>query len=67
MTATDRLPERVTIYEVGPRDGLQNESGLVPTAAKAEFEQKRGPGFTYKAMLGDRKPPLDYRKAPAAE
>ncbi len=37
------------------------------TAAKAEFEQKRGPGFTYKAMLGDRKPPLDYRKAPAAE
>jgi aminobenzoyl-glutamate utilization protein B len=37
------------------------------TAAKAEFEQKRGPGFVYKAMLGDRKPPLDYRKAPAAE
>ena len=36
-------------------------------AAKAEFEKKRGPGFTYKAMLGDRKPPLDYRKAPAAE
>lgn len=31
------LPERVTIYEVGPRDGLQNESGIVPLAAKAEF------------------------------
>jgi len=31
------LPERVTIYEVGPRDGLQNESTTVPTAAKAEF------------------------------
>ncbi len=31
------LPERVTIYEVGPRDGLQNESTLVPTTAKAEF------------------------------
>jgi hydroxymethylglutaryl-CoA lyase len=31
------LPERVTIYEVGPRDGLQNESALVPTATKAEF------------------------------
>jgi hydroxymethylglutaryl-CoA lyase len=27
----------VTIYEVGPRDGLQNESGLVPVEAKAEF------------------------------
>ena len=26
MTVPDpRLPERVTIYEVGPRDGLQNE------------------------------------------
>ncbi|WP_417624880.1 amidohydrolase [Paremcibacter congregatus] len=31
-------------------------------AAKAEMEKRRGPGFTYKALLGDRKPPLDYRK-----
>ena len=31
------LPERVTIYEVGPRDGLQNESTLVATATKAAF------------------------------
>src|SRR3954468_3905547 len=31
------LPERVTIYEVGPRDGLQNEQGIVDTAVKAEF------------------------------
>ena len=30
--------------------------------AKAELNRRRGPGFTYKAMLGDRKPPLDYRK-----
>lgn len=28
------LPRRVTIYEVGPRDGLQNEARLVPTADK---------------------------------
>jgi hydroxymethylglutaryl-CoA lyase len=27
----------VTIYEVGPRDGLQNESTVVPVEAKAEF------------------------------
>jgi len=27
----------VTIYEVGPRDGLQNESGIVPLEAKVEF------------------------------
>ena len=31
------LPERVTIYEVGPRDGLQNESAVVPLETKAAF------------------------------
>ncbi|WP_019634235.1 hydroxymethylglutaryl-CoA lyase [Actinomadura atramentaria] len=31
------LPERVTIYEVGPRDGLQNEKTVVPAGVKAEF------------------------------
>jgi len=36
----DGLPARVTIYEVGPRDGLQNEKALVPTDVKAEFVQR---------------------------
>ena len=31
------LPQRVRIVEVGPRDGLQNESRIVPTGKKAEF------------------------------
>jgi hydroxymethylglutaryl-CoA lyase len=31
------LPARVTIYEVGPRDGLQNEAAVVPLEVKAEF------------------------------
>ncbi len=31
------LPERVTIYEVGARDGLQNEPTVVPAAVKAEL------------------------------
>ena len=31
-------------------------------AAKAEFNRSRGPNFTYKPLIGDRKPPLDYRK-----
>src|SRR5437667_7252352 len=31
------LPKNVRIVEVGPRDGLQNESTTVPTASKAEF------------------------------
>lgn len=36
------LPESVTIYEVGPRDGLQNEKGVIPTAAKIEFIGRLG-------------------------
>ena len=31
------MGDRVRIYEVGPRDGLQNESVNVPTAVKVEF------------------------------
>jgi hydroxymethylglutaryl-CoA lyase len=31
------LPDRVTIWEVGPRDGLQNEKSVVPVEVKAEF------------------------------
>ena len=27
------LPDKVTIYEVGPRDGLQNEKSMVPVDA----------------------------------
>ena len=34
------LPSRVTIYEVGARDGLQNEKTVVPTATKVEFIQR---------------------------
>lgn len=32
-----RLPGRVRIYEVGPRDGLQNEARMVPTGDKVRF------------------------------
>ncbi len=31
------LPARVTVVEVGPRDGLQNEATRVPTATKVAF------------------------------
>ena len=31
------LPKTVRIVEVGPRDGLQNESGVVPAAVKIEL------------------------------
>jgi hydroxymethylglutaryl-CoA lyase len=33
----DRPGDRVRIYEVGPRDGLQNEARPIPTAAKVRF------------------------------
>jgi isopropylmalate/homocitrate/citramalate synthase len=31
------LPRRVTVVEVGPRDGLQNEKGVIATADKITF------------------------------
>lgn len=38
--AADGLPSHVTIYEVGPRDGLQNEKAVLPAAIKAQFIQR---------------------------
>ncbi|MGZ4456953.1 MAG: hypothetical protein ACXVWV_13305 [Nocardioides sp.] len=40
VVRADGLPERVTIYEVGARDGLQNEKAVVPVATKAEFVRR---------------------------
>ena len=34
------LPQRVRIVEVGPRDGLQNEAGMVATSVKIELIQR---------------------------
>ena len=34
------LPDRVTVYEVGARDGLQNERTVVPVEVKAEFVRR---------------------------
>jgi hydroxymethylglutaryl-CoA lyase len=36
-TGLEGLPDRVRICEVGPRDGLQNESAVLPVKVKAEF------------------------------
>ena len=40
---------------------LYAEPSLI-ASAKAEFDRRRGPDFEYKPLLGDRNPPLDYRK-----
>jgi aminobenzoyl-glutamate utilization protein B len=40
-------------------DIYKDESLIV--AAKAELQRRVGKDFEYKALLGDRLPPLDYR------
>ncbi|TWP48305.1 hydroxymethylglutaryl-CoA lyase [Lentzea tibetensis] len=37
VVASGELPSEVTIWEVGARDGLQNESNVVPVGVKLEF------------------------------
>ncbi len=37
MALLDHLPKRVSVYEVSPRDGLQNESAQVATHAKVRL------------------------------
>jgi len=34
------MPERVRITDVSPRDGLQNEAGIIPTSEKAELVRR---------------------------
>ena len=34
------FPKSVRLYEVGPRDGLQNEPEIVPTAVKIDFIER---------------------------
>jgi len=41
------------------------QSPDVIKAARVEFERRRGPDFKYVPLLGDRAPPLDYRKQAA--
>ncbi len=40
MSLPAHLPAQVRIVEVGPRDGLQNEPGEVPTAVKLELIER---------------------------
>ncbi len=40
VTPVPDLPTRVTVYEVGPRDGLQNEKAVIPVEVKAEFIER---------------------------
>jgi len=45
---------------------LFQDAGL-RAEARAEWEARRGPDFVYRALIGDRDPPLDYRSAPGGQ
>jgi hydroxymethylglutaryl-CoA lyase len=40
VVADPALPQRVRIYEVGPRDGLQNEQAVIPLEVKVELVER---------------------------
>ena len=46
---------------------LDHYKAISSRLAKAELKERQGADFKYKAMVGDRKPPLDYRKAGGGE
>jgi aminobenzoyl-glutamate utilization protein B len=66
-------------YSIGAKGGVVAAKTIALTGAelftdpgvlaiaKAELLRARGADFVYKPMLGDRKPPLDYRKPGGAE
>ena len=51
----------VIFYFLGELDSAEAVSAL-RQAAKAEFDASRGPNYVYRSLLGDRNPPLDFRK-----
>lgn len=58
-----KLPEDVTIYEVGPRDGLQNERDIVPTETKVRLVDK----LSATGWLCTLVPPSHYPLIPAGK
>ena len=63
VTRLPGLPERVHIYEVGPRDGLQNESVVVPVEAKATLVEKIPTKSGAPSPLGGQSPVDESRTA----
>ena len=62
------LPPRVSVYEVGPRDGLQNEKEIVPTDVKVAFiERLADAGLTAIEATSFVKPSAIPQLADAAE
>jgi len=63
-----RVPQNATIYEVGPRDGLQNEKENVPTAVKIAFiEMLADAGLTAIEVTSFVRPDAVPQLADAAE
>ncbi|MBP2240764.1 hydroxymethylglutaryl-CoA lyase [Cytobacillus eiseniae] len=65
---TLQLPEKVTIIEVGPRDGLQNEKAFIPTSVKKDFiKGLRNAGLTEIELTSFVSPKWVPQMADAAE
>ena len=54
--------EEIQPYNVSLGYGSTDVGDVSYAEAKAEFDKARGPDYQYKSLLGDRDPPLDYRK-----
>ena len=62
------MPDRVTLYEVSPRDGLQNEARQVPTADKIRLvDQLSACGFSHIEVTSFVSPKWVPQMADAAE
>ena len=57
-----RLPRLLQQLDIAKGDGRYAKMLKIIAKAKEEFEERRGPNFTYTPLLGDRAPTLNYRK-----
>src|SRR6184192_3061193 len=57
-------PERVTLYEVGPRDGLQNESAQLSVDDKVRLIDKLAEAGLHRIEIGTFVGPTGFRNWP---
>jgi len=63
-TLTKVLAEIQKIQQDGDEQRRReyNPGSQLISAARAEFERRRGPDYRSASAVGDREPPLDYRR-----
>lgn len=58
---TKGLMAAAKVFYLTAYDLLTNPGAV--SAARAEFEEKRGPDFIFNPLMGDREPPFDYQSS----